>query len=356
MTKTKWWNKFTDLTSGYCNLSQMNFANAVLSDSIESGKVIHTAAFHGSPTIDDFEQKLVSALGLSHVFSETVDGSVVTNSFVSETSYLGIKPEQGFYAYATIEKEKFEIFSRMCEEHLQSDADKKGAVNILMQGPSGFYLSTIGVTNLDFSEDNYSDSVVEKYKKVLSELNQKVPKGRIVILMGEPGSGKSHIIKSLLSECNDSVFVFIPSYMVSNLSAPSLMPVLTNQAELGKPIVLVIEDAESCLIKRQVDNASEVSTLLNMGDGILGSILDIRIICTTNANKLEMDPAVLRKGRLCELVEVGKLNVEKANKLLKKLAPSIPDSELFFDDVVLAEIYSKAREFGYVSERTEKLL
>jgi hypothetical protein len=54
------------------------------------------------------------------------------------------------------------------------------------------------------------------------------------------------------------------------------------------PILFIIEDADDCLVPRGSGNVSTISSLLNYTDGIFGSMLDLRIIATTNAEKMEI--------------------------------------------------------------------
>ncbi len=49
--------------------------------------------------------------------------------------------------------------------------------------------------------------------------------------------------------------------------------------------MLIVEDADECLVQRGSDNMSTIASVLNISDGILGSILDVRVLATTNAEK-----------------------------------------------------------------------
>lgn len=73
---------------------------------------------------------------------------------------------------------------------------------------------------------------------------------------------------------------------------------------------------------RQASNMASIATLLNLGDGILGSLLDLRIVVTTNAAKATLDEAMLRKGRLCRRIHVGPLDRERADAVYDRLAPT----------------------------------
>jgi SpoVK/Ycf46/Vps4 family AAA+-type ATPase len=118
--------------------------------------------------------------------------------------------------------------------------------------------------------------------------------------------------------------------------------VFFNSVLKDKTTVLILEDADSCLERRDGSNTSLVSTLLNATDGLLGDILNLRIIATTNVHKADIDPAVTRAGRLCQFMNVGKLSPERCVKVFKRLQPGKP-VPAFNSPKVLAEIYREIK-------------
>jgi SpoVK/Ycf46/Vps4 family AAA+-type ATPase len=70
----------------------------------------------------------------------------------------------------------------------------------------------------------------------------------------------------------------------------------------GKPTILILEDADDALIARDQNLGAKASlaAMLNLSDGILGAVLDLRIIATTNQKIENVDNAILRPGRLLE--------------------------------------------------------
>jgi len=109
-------------------------------------------------------------------------------------------------------------------------------------------------------------------------------------------------------------------------------------------MALIIEDADKVLVNRQAGDMAAISSLLNLGDGILGSVLDVRIIATTNAEKLEMDAATRRKGRLCQYIDVGSVEPDRAESILRRLTGT---SKRPTNPVPLGDIYSYARDLGW---------
>jgi SpoVK/Ycf46/Vps4 family AAA+-type ATPase len=117
------------------------------------------------------------------------------------------------------------------------------------------------------------------------------------------------------------------------------------------PIILVLEDADKCLVERSENNINSIQALLNLGDGILGSLLDIRIVATTNAEELKMDEAITRDGRLSRLIKADLLDRETACNIFKRLCPNkATPIELIGGDhfkMTLAQVYKLARKNGW---------
>lgn len=234
---------------------------------------------------------------------------------------------------------------------------KKGHVFSIIRNGMNLSLSNIGNAGIPLVKDNYSKPVLDLYQEVVSDLNSESPAGRIAILEGEPGTGKTHLVKSLLLDVPDAMFVLIPPDMLTSLAGPELLPLLlTNKNHYANegPIVLVLEDADLCLVKRSGDNMNSIQTLLNLSDGILGSLLDLRIVATTNANKLEIEEAILRPGRLSQRIEVGPLSKTESSNLFRKLVPEANNQPLFKEKNTLAVVYSQARKAGWKPAKKSK--
>jgi hypothetical protein len=160
----------------------------------------------------------------------------------------------------------------------------------------------------------------------------------------------TYLVRSLLGEVPKAAFVVIPPHLVEELGSPEILPSLTAaKNEMDGPIVMIIEDADQCLVPRRAGtkdgNMNAISSLLNLGDGILGSVLDLRIIATTNAKEIEMDPAIKRPGRLCKYAHVGPLSPAEASQTLYRLTGKKVAQEE--SPMTLAEVYLKARTLGW---------
>jgi len=76
-----------------------------------------------------------------------------------------------------------------------------------------------------------------------------------------------------------------------------------------------MEDAERLLWRRNGDNREAVSSLLNIADGLMGRMLRLHVICSINARMEDLDPAILRPGRLMNHRRFSALSREAAERV-----------------------------------------
>ncbi len=221
-----------------------------------------------------------------------------------------------------------------------------GNIYALVSGMNGPTFQSIGHGGEKLIRENYSEGVLANYDRIVETLQAEVPPGRINILSGPAGSGKSFIIRGLLEEITDVKFAIIQANTIAHLVDPGTLPAIVNFKSDGMPIVFVIEDADECLATRDAGNMASVSAVLNMGDGLIGSMLDIRIIATTNQAITDLDPAIRRPGRLSTICEVGPLTHSEASKIYHRLTDgkAFPGNKKEF---TIAEIYQMATDSGW---------
>jgi hypothetical protein len=229
----------------------------------------------------------------------------------------------------------------------------QGHVFAIVSHGGNLALNNIGNAGIALERRNYNTKVLEDYDYVVKDLNSTSPSGRMAIMEGEPGTGKTHLVRAMLMEVPDAMFVLVSPDMVSQMGGPQLLPLLLSQRRSQEgPIILVLEDADKCLVTRQGDNINSIQSLLNLGDGILGSLLDLRILATTNAKKLEMEPALMRPGRLSRRLEVNALELDTAKDVFNNLCPGIEFSKSLSGSkkITLADVYATARKAGWSPE------
>jgi hypothetical protein len=232
--------------------------------------------------------------------------------------------------------------------------EKTGHIYAIVRYGMNLNLSSIGNAGIPLEAGNYTKTVMSDYRFVIDDLKSETPSGRITIMRGPAGTGKTHLIRAMLLEVPDAMFVLISPEVVTDLSGPELLPLLMQYRDRSTtgPIVLVLEDADHCLVKREANNMNLIQGLLNLGDGILGSLLDIRIVATTNADELNLDKAITRAGRLSKMLDVNELDFETAAGIFTRLLPNVPLPKKLQDQhnpfkMTLAEVYSLARQYGW---------
>jgi ATP-dependent 26S proteasome regulatory subunit len=106
-------------------------------------------------------------------------------------------------------------------------------------------------------------------------------------------------------------------------------------------------------LPRDTGSRERVSNLLNVADGLLGDHLRLHAIATTNISIGQLDPAIVRPGRLAGKREFRRLSRAEAQRLAERKGLALPDQENFS----LAELYcgtesasllSKDRRIGFV--------
>ena len=189
-------------------------------------------------------------------------------------------------------------------------------------------------------KNNYNDDL--PYNEILNILNRE-GESALLLFYGDPGTGKSSLIKKLISEEKDKDFVFMDGTLLANVQQDKLMSYFLENQDT----VFIFEDCEKILLNRDHNYNPTMSILLNLTDGIISDVLNIKIICTFNTALSNIDKALLRKGRLKLKYEFRKLDKEKVRKLLK--------DDSINQDMTLADVYHYKEENDYSKKITNKI-
>lgn len=183
---------------------------------------------------------------------------------------------------------------------------------------------------------NYCAPVREDYKDMIKSL-EKNKKG-LYLFTGEPGTGKTTLLKKLAHdmEKSDKSFIFISADNAELLGNPHLIETLMHE----RGSILVIEDGESSIAKRDIDfthRTKFTSNLLNITDGLMSDVLQTQVIITLNCSDEHIDPAFLRHGRLKKRYCFESLSPEEANDwcIKNRLGEEI------YDNIKLSDLYEK---------------
>lgn len=204
------------------------------------------------------------------------------------------------------------------KDHLTPKVKGNSRISLITKDSNGGLTTTefkLPTKPLDLSL-HYGDKFQPVFDTIVKRLNTDYDKG-IVLFHGDPGCGKTHLIRYITSVIKSKEVIFIPPYLVESISSPDFIPFLTEHPNS----IFLVEDGERVLANRDSGEGSSqgVSSLLNMGDGLLSDCLSAQFICTFNTKLSNIDKALLRKGRLIAEYKFEALPTEDANKLLKHL-------------------------------------
>lgn len=192
---------------------------------------------------------------------------------------------------------------------LPENTDKIVTYDLVVSTNTGF--STTECTssrNIDIDiKKNYNDDLpYDKYK----EFCEKDGSG-LALMYGIAGSGKTSLIKKLIYDCSDTNFYIMDFSMLQNIVSGQFLSFL-----LGlKNAVIIMEDCEYILKRRDTHENPLINSLLNITDGLVGDALNIRFLCTFNASLTEIDKALLRPGRLKIKYEFKALDKDKTKAI-----------------------------------------
>jgi SpoVK/Ycf46/Vps4 family AAA+-type ATPase len=225
--------------------------------------------------------------------------------------------------------EKFISNYRICE-----DIKKPKFYQISHQN-NNFSLQDYEVHAPEIKKYYYNDLDINKIVDIINN-----DKCGILLFSGIPGSGKTTLIKYLLSIINKK-FYNLSIQNIEGFNDPSLQSFILNNL---KNSVIILEDCEN-LIKSRKINTNNISTLLNLGDGLLGEALNLKIILTYNVAD-NIDNALLRKGRTLFKHNFKALTIENANKL----AIELNINKIYDSEVSLADVFYEKDE-NYVENK-----
>ena len=360
----------TDNDQGYTpdTVIQTTISNLFTTHIVANKGVIHNDIAQGTiaDTLDNFN-KIIDSFGGKLVFREYTKDSSKLSIFVHNNFVLKMRNSCDGYGspsdddkdrWVEIFTDKKELVDKFGKEiaPLLIQKIERGNVFALAATTAGLKFTDMGKAGSELVRDNYTKAVQESYDQIVEDLKSKKPSGRLAILDGPAGSGKTHLVKALLSEI-EGMFVLVSAESIHELANPQIVPLLVEhkkQENIGdKPMIFILEDADSALVPRDSGNMGLISSLLNYTDGIFGALFDLRVVATTNAKKFQIEEALLRAGRLSCQVTVDLLPVEDANRIYTRLSE---DKKFKFSKPTrLADIYAKANGFKITADKSNKI-
>ncbi|MHB8463462.1 MAG: DUF5925 domain-containing protein [Acidimicrobiales bacterium] len=165
---------------------------------------------------------------------------------------------------------------------------------------------------------NYNRSVAAALDRLIA-LTPSDLSGRLVLLHGPPGTGKTSAFRCLAHEwrpwCQVD-YVLDPERLLGD-PGYLISAALNDDDQHGRWRLLILEDCDELIRADAKRGAGQsLGRLLNLTDGLLGQGTELLVAITTNEPLASLHPAVTRPGRCVAEIEVGVLDQREARAWL----------------------------------------
>jgi len=325
-----------------------------------SGKFTHKAVHVFSDEHGKFELKKEDAITLQEkypdaevLFSATIDDRKTSSAdeddddgevyvggqwvgscikVISENFAIYIDVNSITVYFTSLDFDYEKLISDLDEVLAKKDEGPKTSEVRLVVYDQSFYSvpAKINKTIVDIKK-NYNDDFIPVYDDLIKFIESR--ECGLAVLNGIPGSGKTNLIRSLITSYPKR-YILVTNTVAESLASPEFMSFMLE----NRDSIFILEDCEQVIKDRDEETnfSGAISNILNMTDGIMSDVFNIKFICTFNANIETIDKALLRKGRCFVNYEFKKLCVEKTKTLLNEQGITL-DS---YEPMTLAEIYN----------------
>ena len=277
-----------------------------------------------------------------------IDGSFHDLGFnVYENDILWVLTPIGISCYYNIEFKQLqerlkELFNKL---PYVKEKPKEAEVKLVAFDGHDYYTITskVNPTKINLKE-NYNDDFLPVHEDIIKFLNQR--ESGLIILSSPPGCGKSYYIRHLLSQYPKD-YIIVTTAMASHLASPEFIGFMME----NKNSIFILEDCEQILIDRSENSfIGAITNILNMSDGLMSDIFNMKFICTFNADINKIDQALLRKGRCYARYEFKALTKDKVENFAKVHNIKLPEIK----EMTLGELYNIEVSDDYKNEQPKR--
>jgi hypothetical protein len=245
-------------------------------------------------------------------------------------------------AFASTPMEAERLVAQFSKTYLKPATPSGGTFHLIEQARDHINCETVTlppdtILSSEALSLHYGSGSAEWHQGFVEKLRGRIH--GLSIFEGTPGTGKTFYLRHLIGVLKESHrFYFIPTSTMGVLSKPEFIGFWADQRRVhaNRRFVVILEDSDAALMTRGADNREQVSAILNLSDGMLADFLRLQIICTINCSAADIDPALLRPGRLLCHHVFGRLDYPQAVRLAESLGRKLPSAR----DYSIAEVFA----------------
>lgn len=242
--------------------------------------------------------------------------------------------------------EGLKAFNKVLDVFKNLSVSKERYINLswYYNTPSGYYHTTIQDPLTDsFHQEAYPYLDIKELAKEYAESEEPV-----LILLGQPGTGKTRLIRYILNEICEikdrNINVTLTSDQVIIENGDLFIRFIGNEDDF-----LILEDIDYHLESRREGNTA-MYNFLSISNGLaVGHQKRKKVILSTNLpNVSNMDAALLRPGRCFGIIETRPLYYNESLTFIKKIG--IEKDLEPQKSYTLAELYNFGRNKSYLTD------